>query len=232
MEIDFSDQIRARKLDELKYTGTPEVFLKTSRSDFKYMDIDLAPLLNMPPPTNSSKTTKMELMEVKRFMEQEHSEDFKSSLKKMDEDPAQFIIDSYGQLSGKSISKKLLDFIIGGDVEILAMKLKMHYERPRPYQIAKHYGIDLKYNKEIQHGAAAAPSYPSGHTLSAYFAARVIGYVDPAYEDKLIEKSKMVADSRIAEGVHFKSDNMFSFYLVDRVLMPAFLKAYEKARNN
>ena len=42
----------------------------------------------------------------------------------------------------------------------------------------------------------------------------------------------MVADSRIAEGVHFKSDNMFSFYLVDRVLMPAFLKAYEKARNN
>ena len=109
MEIDFSDQIRARKLDELKYTDTPEVFLKTSRSDFKYMDIDLAPLLNMPPPTNSSKTTKMELMEVKRFMEQEHSEDFKSSLKKMDEDPAQFIIDSYGQLSGKSISKKLLD---------------------------------------------------------------------------------------------------------------------------
>ena len=37
MEIDFSYQIRAKKLDELRYTGTPEVYLETSRSDFKYM---------------------------------------------------------------------------------------------------------------------------------------------------------------------------------------------------
>ena len=34
-ELDFTNQIKARKLDELKYTGTPEVFLKTSRSDFR-----------------------------------------------------------------------------------------------------------------------------------------------------------------------------------------------------
>ena len=49
-------------------------------------------------------------------------------------------------------AKKVLDFITGGDVEVLAMKLKMHYNRPRPYQIADYYGIDLNYNKTIQHG--------------------------------------------------------------------------------
>ena len=108
----------------------------------------------------------------------------------------------------------------------------MHYGRPRPYQIAEYYGIDLDYNKDIQHGAAHAPSYPSGHTLSAYFAARVLSFIDPTYEDQLKEKAVMVADSRIVEGVHFRSDNMFSFYLVDRVLMPAFIKAYDKTRNN
>ena len=29
-EIDLTDQIKAKKLDDLRYTGTPEVFLKTS----------------------------------------------------------------------------------------------------------------------------------------------------------------------------------------------------------
>ena len=56
--------------------------------------------------------------------------------------------------------------------------------------------------------------------------------MDPAYESELVDRSKMVADSRIAEGVHFKSDNMFSFYIVDRAMMPAFIKAYDKARDN
>ena len=230
-EVDFTNQIKAQKLDDLKYEGTPEKFLKTSRSDFKYMDIDIEPLLNTPPPANSSERTKQELLEVKSFMEEDHPKEFKSQLKKMDEDPAKFIIDSYKKLSGKNVSKEALKFIKGGDVEVLVMKLKMHYARPRPYQIAEHYGIKLNYNKKIQHGDADAPSSPSGHTLAAYFAARVIGYIDPMYANELEEKAKMVADSRIAEGVHFKSDNNFSFALVDKVMMKAFVKAYEKGRD-
>ena len=237
-EVDFTNEIKAQKLDGLKYEGTPEKFLKTSRSDFKYMDIDIEPLLNTPPPANSSERTKQELLEVKSFMEKDHPEEFKSQLKKMDEDPAEFIIDSYKELSGevftskpKNVPKEALKFIKGGDVEVLVMKLKMHYARPRPYQIAEHYGIKLNYNKKIQHGDADAPSYPSGHTLAAYFAARVIGYIDPMYANELEEKAKMVADSRIAEGVHFKSDNNFSFALVDKVMMKAFVKAYEKGRD-
>ena len=199
-EVDFTSQIKAQKLDDLKYTGTPEKFLKTSRSGFKYMDIDIEPLLDTPPPANSSERTKQELLEVKSFMEKDHPEEFKSELKKMDEDPAKFIIDSYEELSGKNVSKEALKFIKGGDVEVLVMKLKMHYARPRPYQIAEHYGIKLNYNKKIQHGDADAPSYPSGHTLAAYFAARVIGYIDPMYANELEEKAKMVADSRVEKG--------------------------------
>ena len=36
---------------------------------------------------------------------------------------------------------------------------------------------------------------------------------------------------RMAEGVHFKSDNNFSFALVDNVMMQAFVEAYEKGRD-
>ncbi len=127
LEVDFTDQIKAKKLDDLKYAGTPEVFLKTSRSDFEYMDIDMEPLLNVPPPANSSEYTKRELLEVKSFMEQQHSDEFKANLKEMDKNPAKFIIDSYKELSGKTIPKRVLDFITGGDVEVLVMKLKTDY---------------------------------------------------------------------------------------------------------
>ena len=89
-EIDLTDQIKAKKLDDLRYTGTPEVFLKTSRSDFEYMDIDIEPLLNVPPPANSSDYTKRELLEVKSFMEKQHSDEFKANLKEMDKNPAKY----------------------------------------------------------------------------------------------------------------------------------------------
>tara|TARA_Y100001937_G_scaffold27415_1_gene39399 strand:- start:985 stop:1710 length:726 start_codon:yes stop_codon:yes gene_type:complete len=237
-EIDFTEEINAQasegadSLDKLTYKKTPEVFLKVAEKDFKYMDINIKPLLELYPPANSSQQTKNELLQVKNFMERSHSKEFTSNLKSMNDEPAMFIIDYYKKASGKEVPKTILGFITGGDVEVLAMKLKMHFNRPRPFQMAEYYDVNLNYNKTIQHGAADAPSYPSGHTLSAYFAARVLSYLYPKYEDELLRRAMMVADSRIAEGVHFKSDNMFSFYLVDRVLMPAFIKAYDKTRNN
>ena len=49
-EIDLTDQIKANALNELTYVDTPEVFVKTSKSDFKYMEIDVKPLLDFYPP--------------------------------------------------------------------------------------------------------------------------------------------------------------------------------------
>ena len=63
-------------------------------------------------------------------------------------------------------------------------------------------------------------------------AIRIFRFNKKTYEDQLKEKAVMVADSRVVEGVHFRSDNMFSFYIVDRAMMPAFIKAYDEARNN
>ena len=81
-EIDLTDQIKANALNELTYVDTPEVFVKTSKSDFKYMEIDVKPLLDFYPPKNSSDETKKELLEMMSFMTDDHSDDFKSNLKK------------------------------------------------------------------------------------------------------------------------------------------------------
>tara|TARA_R100001463_G_scaffold46477_2_gene95088 strand:- start:1451 stop:2161 length:711 start_codon:yes stop_codon:yes gene_type:complete len=232
LEIDFTNEIKSMSLDKITYVETPEVFLKTAKSDFKHLDIDIQKLLSFPPPSNSSEETKKELIDIKIFMDMDHPQDFKTNLKKMDEDPAQFVIDYYEEITKSKAPEDVLKFITDGDVEVLAMKLKMYYNRPRPYQIAEHYGIEFDYNKSIQNGAADHPSYPSGHTLSAYFTAKVLGHINPQVKKQLVKRAMMVADSRIMEGVHFKSDNDFSIYLVDNVLMPAFLKKYDQGRNN
>ncbi len=232
LEIDFTNEIKSMSLDKITYVETPEVFLKTAKSDFKHLDIDIQKLLSFPPPSNSSEETKKELIDIKIFMDMDHPQDFKTNLKKMDEDPAQFVIDYYEEITKSKAPEDVLKFITDGDVEVLAMKLKMYYNRPRPYQIAEHYGIEFDYNKSIQNGAADHPSYPSGHTLSAYFTAKVLGHINPEVKKQLVKRAMMVADSRIMEGVHFKSDNDFSIYLVDNVLMPAFLKKYDQGRNN
>lgn len=232
LEIDFTDKIKAQALDKLTYVKTPDIYLKTASSNFKHMDIDITSLLDFPFPANSSEETRKELREIKQFIDHDYPEDFKANLKQMDEDPAQFVIDGYENITGQKAPEDILKFVTGGDVEVLVMKLKMHYNRPRPYQIAEHYDLEFNYNKTVQNGAAHTPSYPSGHTLSAYFTAKALGYGNKKLEKELEKRAAMVAASRLAEGVHFRSDNDFSFYVVDQVLMPAFVEKYDRGRDS
>ena len=163
------------------------------------------------------------LKERKKFIEQKkHSKDFTSSLEKMDAAPAGFVYDLHEKLIGEKIPDDDIRRLVMQDSDTLAMKLKLYYNRPRPYQLAPHHGIDIKYNDAIQKGTASTPSYPSGHTLSAYFAAFICSNMYPAFKNQFLQAAKMVADSRIYEGVHFPSDNDFSIYLAEKVLAPAF----------
>ena len=73
-------------------------------------------------------------------------------------------------------------------------------------------------------GTAATPSYPSGHTAAAYFAAEIASHHKPQLEKEFLNLANIVALSRIKEGVHFPSDNEYAIKLVKEVLMPAYLR--------
>lgn len=224
--IDFSDKIKANEVDKLTYQG-PDGFPGEDKREFKYLKLNIKELLDFPPPANSSKQTLNELLEVKKITELEHPESFTSKLEEMDKEPYAFVYDYYEKISGKSLPKKALQIINSGDIETFVMKLKLHYNRPRPHELALHYKKYLKYNKKIasKSGTAASPSYPSGHTMAAYFAAHIGAHIRPDLKEQLIKRADFVAYSRLYEGLHFRSDNDFSIYLVEKVLMPAFLKA-------
>ena len=225
LNIDFTDKIKANEANKLTYRG-PDGFPGEHKREFKYLDLDIKKLLDFPPPANSSKQTLEELAEVKKITELEHPESFTSKLKEMDKEPYAFVYDYYEKIAGKNLPSHALQIINSGDIETFVMKLKLHYNRPRPHELALHYKTYLKYNKKIasKSGTAASPSYPSGHTMAAYFAAHIAAYIRPDLKEQLIKRADFVAYSRLYEGLHFRSDNDFSIYLVENVLMPAFLK--------
>ena len=82
-------------------------------------------------------------------------------------------------------------------------KLKWHYSRLRPKQVAQDLGIP--WSGDFL-SSAQTPSYPSGHAAQAYVAALMLIHMYPQEEQALLQIAEMVSQSRIDRGVHFQTD--------------------------
>ena len=67
----------------------------------------------------------------------------------------------------KSIAAKLIN-----ESSPLILKLKKHFNRPRPKQLAKKMNIKIK---DIEMDSMKTPSYPSGHSAQGILIAKVLG---------------------------------------------------------
>lgn len=95
---------------------------------------------------------------------------------------------------------------IQNELGALVLKLKRHYNRPRPYQFA-YYG---KQNfHPFQTISGHSPAYPSGHACQSHFLMEVMAFRNPNKRKDLIALGQRIADTRIAMGVHYPSDNAF-----------------------
>ena len=106
----------------------------------------------------------------------------------------------------KGIDVEQLCTEIYNDINPLVAKLKMHFNRPRPYQLANYYKLKLfPYNSY----SANSPSYPSGHTIQSYVILNVIGSKYPAEYKFCKTLISDIVDSRVYLGLHFPTDNDF-----------------------
>lgn len=92
--------------------------------------------------------------------------------------------------------------------------LKYYYNRPRPFQLAQFYNINLDTIITKTH---QTPSYPSGHTAYCSLAACILSELYPQYSAKWWSLVDMCGLGRVLQGVHFPSDNIASISLVKRV---------------
>ena len=215
------------KLCELGEKYTPKIvggvtketlvgFLKENINDMVYIDepkekhvrrmaSELGPLegfpierfKNMPPPENESTQTEEEI-------------DYLDSI------PVEksFIenADNINQQFKKFLETKELEFpeeelkdVMKG-VKSIILQLKYHYNRPRPYQVAKAKNLQL----DSEHlKSASTPSYPSGHATQGTFIGRYLSDLYPEYEKELRQAGEDISFSRNMAKVHYPSDSEF-----------------------
>jgi len=88
----------------------------------------------------------------------------------------------------------------------IILKLKYHYNRPRPEQLAKEMG--LKFHSDPL-DSARTPSYPSGHAAQGRFIGRYLSDMHPKHKDELMKLGNEIGTGRLVAKVHYPSDDLF-----------------------
>ena len=85
-------------------------------------------------------------------------------------------------------------------------KLKNYFNRPRPKDVAKNFGLKLD-NIELK--SMDTPSYPSGHSAQGFLIGDYLKNKYPKKSKELDKVANDISDSRNVARAHYKSDSDF-----------------------
>jgi len=157
--------------------------------------------INTPFPDNDGEITMKELQDIESAMK-EHGEDKNIFL--IDTQIENYYIAQLKKIGIQVDSQLIYD--LNMSIAPLYMKLKYHYQRPRPFQLGWLKKVAIMPNGS---SSADSPAYPSGHGGQSRFIMLIMCDLFPEHKEWLMKLSDYVAYSRVAMGVHFPSDNAF-----------------------
>jgi len=145
---------------------------------------------NKKPPANNSLKTFSEIQELDKIPIN------KSFIKKNDN-----IVKEFNSI----VKDKGINELVESSYDLI-LNLKKYFNRPRPKELAKNFGVDLK-NVELK--SMKTPSYPSGHSAQAYLIAEYLKNKYPEKSKELNKKAEDISYSRNVARAHYKSDSDF-----------------------
>ena len=201
-------------LNQVTY-GNPTQKTKALLSQKSLVDSLFEKLKNAPMPDNNSELTKEELNEVVEgisLLEDSENELFLKRYNSYDRSLIQTLTTIFKQ---KGVDIQDVCEEIYHDINPLIAKLKVHFNRPRPYQLANYYKLKLF---PFDSFSANSPSVPSGHTVQSYVMLNVLGSMYPTHYKFCKTIIDEVAESRVNLGLHYPSDNDFAKEVGDSIL--------------
>lgn len=99
-------------------------------------------------------------------------------------------------------------------IKPILFNVKYLFNRPRPYQLAEIYKLDLNTIHTLTHHT---PSYPSGHTVYCALYAQILTHYYPEHGDLFESAVKKTMLARELQGVHYPSDNMASVQMTKKL---------------
>jgi hypothetical protein len=202
--------------------GNPTHRAKQLLAEKSIFDKHIPTLLQFSFPKNSSKATREELNQLVDYSKElgDNSE-FINRYRYYDDSIERVFAEviTQNQLSEDAINA--VDSLFDESLPFLT-KLKYHFQRPRPYQLAKEYKLRLFPYESC---TSNTPSFPSGHTFQAALVCYVLGNYYPEKFDYFERLAKDIEYSRLYLGLHYQSDNDFSHYCVELITKDRDFKA-------
>ena len=161
-----------------------------------FKDFDISSFKKMKPPGDNTFDTSQELKALAKIP---LNKDF---VKKFDNIEAAFARTAKEQ-GVKDYDKKIAAKLIKDSAPVI-LKLKKHFNRPRPKVLAKKMNIKME-DYEIE--SMKTPSYPSGHSVQGILIAKVLGDKYPKAKSAFAKTGENISYSRQVAHAHYKSDS-------------------------
>jgi hypothetical protein len=201
-------------LDQITY-GNPTQKQIPYLEEKSPLDKHLPQLMKFGFPLNSSKGCREELNEIVDNIERLKSDpEILKRYKQYDHSLARSLASVVDQNELGDTGADIIDRLLQETLPLI-IKLKYHFQRPRPYQLAQHYKLKLFPFDSI---SANTPSYPSGHTLQAHLICFVLGNHFPEKFQYFDSLANDITYSRNYMGLHYSSDNDFARYCVEVIV--------------
>lgn len=203
-------EINNTDINNIKYTTK----VVKDREISQVINFDYKSILDSPT-HNSSISTREELINLSTITHNRTDKDIEL-VNIIDKNPASLIINFCN--NNKIIFPKANFDSLYKLIEPLIFNTKYYFNRARPYQLAKLYGLTIDVIETDTHHT---PSYPSGHTVYAKVAGNLVASYYPEFKyelDQIVNKS---AYARVLQGVHYPSDNtasiIFTNFIFDKL---------------
>jgi hypothetical protein len=161
-----------------------------------FKDFDISSFKKMKPPGDNTFDTMQEIKALKKIPVR------KTFVKEFDNQESAF--KKTAEREGikdydSSIAKKLID-----KSAPVILKLKKHFNRPRPKVLAKKMNIKMK---DIEMASMKTPSYPSGHSTQGMLIGLALSNKYPRSRKAFMKTANNISDSRNVAHAHYKSDS-------------------------
>ena len=196
-----ADKFISEQIKNMKYTDKPKTWKVSDEITIGWDDI-------LPdPPTNDSETTKKELVYLAKLTKSVSSAQL-DLIKLVDEEPNDLFHKTMKNLDVE-FPKEIFDRS-WNIIKPAIMNLKYMHNRPRPYQLAEKYGLNIKLRDSK---TAQTPAYPSGHTAYTALSAYILAAKYPQFAEHFFDKIQAAGMARMLMGVHYPSDNEASMII-------------------
>ena len=161
-----------------------------------FKDFDISSFKKMKPPGDNTFDTMQEIKALKKIPIR------KTFVKEFDDQESAFkkTADREGIKDyDNSVAKKLIE-----KSAPVILKLKKHFNRPRPKVLAKKMNIKMK---DIEMASMKTPSYPSGHSTQGMLIGLTLSAKYPRSRKAFMKTADNISDSRNIAHAHYKSDS-------------------------